>query len=196
VCGTDEAGEEAVLLEYSAENRITRISGPGNQQVRIGYDKQGTLPVALSGPAGQATFTYDDSGRPLTETFADSTVLSFTWAGSELEKVDWSRPGASAEERYGPSGVLSTRFSDGRTATYGYTPQGLPSLVRDSRGDTRFEYDANRDLIGIRRPGGVTERVEHTRQGEIDVFSGRPSIRGPEIQFPRSHVPLAAPADI
>ena len=196
VLAAGDANEQAISVEYSAQNRITKISGPGNQQFQIGYDKQGTMPVTWSGAAGQTRFSYDDQRRLTSETFADGTSVSYTWAGSSLEKVEWSRPGATAEERYGPNGVVSSQSSDGRTATYEYTRQGLPSVWRDAGGETRFEYDADGDLSRLRLPDGVTLRVERTREGEVDSLDRIRRDREPAIPFPESHPPAPAPTDI
>lgn len=171
--GTLLNGAQLLEAETNAAHRPLAATYADGRKETFEYDAQGRL-IGAEGPEGPLEFTYDEAGRPSSETSDGQTFkleydktglltaieypggLRATYdydADKRLASVDWA--GATwAFSRDREDKQLSVTFPNQLVAATHLAPSGRPTRVTTSdrrnhtiRFDTQYEYDQQDRLI-------------------------------------------------
>jgi RHS repeat-associated protein len=162
---TDQAGH-ATVFEYDGADRLIAVTDPMGGVTRFTYDELGNK-LTQQDAAGRITrWTYDNIGRVTRRTLpgGQSETFAYDALGNRTTHVDFK--GATTRFTYDTDGRLVGKLlPDGRNVRTTYTPTGMPSVVTDSRGETRHAYDPLDRLVEVRNPNGSVLRYTYDAAG-------------------------------
>jgi RHS repeat-associated protein len=155
------AGLEPLQYSYDGRGRLQEVrigSGADARTVRHDYyadgPNRGAL-ASLTDALGRIVrFDYDPAGRVVQETLSDGRVVQFA---------------------YDANGNLTSLLPPGQPAhRFDYTPVDLtesytPPAIEAADPSTRYEYDRDRQLTRITRPGGETVGFVYDSAGRLQT---------------------------
>ncbi|MBL0123942.1 MAG: PASTA domain-containing protein [Betaproteobacteria bacterium] len=175
---------------FDALGRRTSNTNEEGQTTNYSYDGLGRL-IAVSGLAGDATYTYDEGGNMLTQSDALGRVTRFrydalgrmvekTYPGGETERLAFDAVGNIVARVDGlsrttlftynsMSRVITKILPGGSTVATTYNADGQRVSVTDARGVTRYTYDAIGRLASVIHP--TSETVTYTRDANGNLMS-------------------------
>ncbi len=131
----------------SAGERLT-AKDPNGNATQFSYDAAGDV-TSITDPLGhQATASYDENGRLLSQTTAKGSTATYAYnADGEL---------------------ISETDPLGKTTTYGYDANGSPVSTTDANGHTTKQtFNPDGELIQVTRPDGSILKTERDANGSI-----------------------------
>jgi RHS repeat-associated protein len=166
-------------LAYTPSNELlSRDSTLGSllvSRAAYGYDGFGRR-ISLTDLNGTSTFAYDDLGQLLSATHPAGTGLANESYGYDLAGNRTSSAGA-------PLGAWvydRNRLMQDGSATYTYDAEGnqLTRIDRATGGVTRYTWNAEHRLMGVRFPDGSSESFRYDPLGRrIEIAHGTQATR-------------------
>lgn len=189
-----EPNGNQITLSYSNAN-LTRISHSNGQQFELTYNGQGRMSQVTDHAGRVTTYTYDGSGNYLQSVtapgamttsyryndangsladhtlreiaFADGTHryfsydeagrLAASWRDGDAERVSYA---------YDVLGTVTATDASGNATVLRTGTAGQPLLLQNALdAQLRFEYDANRNLTGVRQPDGTRTAIRYDGRG-------------------------------
>ncbi|MCX6622885.1 MAG: DUF6531 domain-containing protein [Acidobacteria bacterium] len=199
-------GAIGVSLTYDAQGNVVTASDPNGKQWTLGRDSMGRMvsrkdPLGntrtfeydsrqrlsrINLPDGTVSFSFDGTGRLLSQTYSDDTQLKFTYAKNGLLlTANGAAFAYDSQHRLTNSNgitiardvdgrIVSMTYGDGLTVTYSYNNRGMVSRVADSKGGgADLSYDAGNQLVTISRSNGVVTTLGVDSAGRtINIADG------------------------
>jgi RHS repeat-associated protein len=158
---------DGCLIEYT--HRVGEIAESVGASAHAEYtnDEQGRLTGATYADGYALSLTYDDAGKVVSATSADSRVeLEYDQAGRVSAE---SQDGRVLRYAYNEEGQLAAlTLPDGRSIAYEYDLDGRVSVARDWGGQQqRFHYGAAEHPLHRELPTGVVESYELDAAGRV-----------------------------
>lgn len=154
---TDALGRTSTST-YDALGLLVETSDPAGNTTRYAYDADGRL-ASETDPAGHTrAYTYDASGQQVTTTTPSGGTTRYEWdaAGNQTSLTD--PLGHRTEYGYDPAGQLVA-------VTEGSTERAKPGP--DVNVTSRYQYDADGDLVSVTDPDGHTTRYAVDPSGRV-----------------------------
>ncbi|MBU4199689.1 MAG: hypothetical protein KKG09_03275 [Verrucomicrobia bacterium] len=156
---TQTVGLPTVSNQYDVQGHLTeiRMLGDGSSRtIQYGYDANGYLSEIRS-PLDQTNlFEYDSVGRMTRQTFADGSYASYAYdLQGNLTSVT-------------PPGRLAHAFAYN---TVDLRSEYTPPIVGGATNATYYTYNADRQLISLRRPGGLTISNTYNAAGQLSTVT-------------------------
>jgi len=163
---TSESGytNRSVSFAYNADNRVTAqtvgsAAEGGTQVTDYGYDPAGDLTsqtVQDGSTAQETTWTYNESGQPLSMTTPEGNVSGAT-AADYTTTYAYDQAGNLASETGAPVATQAysaqTPATTQPATTYGYDTFGDQSQVEDPDGNvTDYGYDGDGRVASVTQP--------------------------------------------
>jgi RHS repeat-associated protein len=176
ITATSAAGRESV--SYLDDNgRVIREQTPNLADVHSSYDERGRLVETRVGDgldARSATISYNNNGYISEVTDAMDRTVSFTYDAVGRVETQTLVDGRKIQYSYDANGNVTSITPPGRPAhDFAYTPMDLqsqytpPALTDVSEPQTEYEYNLDKQLLGITRPDGRAVTFDY------DVTKGR-----------------------
>lgn len=154
---------KTTTFSYDANNRVASVTTPLGSKTTYSYDSNGNL-IKKVEPRGNvqganpddyaATFTYDDAGRPLTETdpLGNTTTHTYDAVGNETSTKDANNH--TTTYVFNGRNLLTSAVAPGGAATTNtYDAAGNLTTRTDANGhETTYNYDAANRLTGKTLP--------------------------------------------
>ncbi len=169
---------------YNAYGQLSKIDYGSNaaiQPVTFGYDQQGRR-ISMNDGSGDTAWTYDDAGRPATETqgrshrtITDTYDVSSERIAMDVDSTD--NPGNPWHTAYGydNAGRLSTVFDSRLPAS---TAPGI------TQGTFVYAYNSQSDLVqSILAPSGATINKTYDALGRLITLNGQGPVGGTVNSF-------------
>jgi RHS repeat-associated protein len=161
--------------------RLLASATPDTGMTRREFDAANRLVAMTDATGNRARYQYDAQGRIERQTVTDvdtkqDTVTEWRYEGRHL--VELRHPGQSERYTYDPHGWRSARI-----VTLA-TPQGEHIAI------TRYEHDANGQLVATTLPDGSRIRYERNGQGQVVALT-RNRIATPWLRWLGSEETLA-----
>ncbi len=142
---------------YDGANRVASISQSDGAYLAIGYDGSGRVHTVAqtmsSGVINTTTFTYGTFSTTVTDTFNQSTTLTYD-ANGQLVRMDLppAQAGAAAQSLFysynGRGDVMTATDGSGNVTAYEYDNNGNLILSQDQLGEAvSYTYDTNNQLL-------------------------------------------------
>lgn len=143
--------DQAIGFEYNADGNITKqIFGPGNES-SFTYNAQGFLATAKNSLNQETKYHYDVMGRKVREIYSDGRFTRFVYdVDGRLIRVI-------------PPGRTAHVFSyNGLDEVAQYRP---PQVEESALTQTRYYYNADKQLIRVQRPDG--QKIRYVYEEEL-----------------------------
>jgi RHS repeat-associated protein len=177
---TYDTSRHIIQTTYADNTAVTASYDPAGRQV-------GTAQLDASGTTLRTTSTgHDPAGNVIAATDANgnTTTYSYDAANRMTQQVQpvSSTASITTNDGYDAAGQR-TRYTDGdgNTTTYTYNPLRLPEstvlpgvtgYTTAANTTTTRSYDADGNLVGVARPGGVTQTMAYDTLGRLTSAAG------------------------
>lgn len=151
-------------FKYDGGGKVVEVKDPRGLVTSYSYDGLDQLWSQTSPDTGTTTFWYDAWGRLGQTTRADGSWLQYAY--DDLGRVTWAGIPGGEGRSFGydwctsGKGKLCNVSSNNTWTHFGYTPEGMLAVRRDSVNGsddwTWYSYDAMSRLTGISYPSGVS----------------------------------------
>ncbi len=153
------------VWSYDASGRITGIAcrDAGKRDVAVWtyeYDAAGNRTSARTGGAA-TSYAYDPAGQLLSEDAGGGKAVRYEY-GPGGNRVKTIRAGATIASRCDAAG----RLVESGGETFSYDANGNLSERRDAKSVTRYEYDADDQLVKVTLPDGKAVEYGYAPTGE------------------------------
>jgi YD repeat-containing protein len=164
------------------KGRVIRKHIPNLADVHSSYDERGRLIETRVGDgldARTATISYDDNGYISEVTDAMERTVSFTYDAVGRVETQTLVDGRKIQYSYDANGNVTSITPPGRPAhDFSYTPMDLqsqytpPALADVSEPQTEYEYNLDKQLIGITRPDGRVVTFDYdAEKGRLNAIT-------------------------
>ena len=146
---------------------------PADEASYFSYNLRGDMTVALNGRGNPTYFGYDAVSRLASETdgIGDSTYYAYDPAGHLTDRLDgegrwvqWSYDGLGRR--------VATAYQDGAYAYFTFDAAGRAIAMRDTWGESQYEYDSAGRLVGRRWPDGRCVYYEYDAASNVTALTG------------------------
>ncbi|HUP81685.1 MAG TPA: RHS repeat-associated core domain-containing protein, partial [Pirellula sp.] len=192
---TDEEGN-TTQYTHDRAGRIATVEDALGNKITYLYNEAGNL-ISERNALGQTTrYEFDFSGRRTATILplAQRSTRSYDAAGQLVESTNFN--GQQIRYSYDLDGKVVSKLLQNSSVSYAYNPRGAIDTVNDSRGMTKYKYDAFGRTVSVTQPDGdgqvvsyeydqLGRRVGVTSSAGIvrttfDSLGRQSSIRGPD----------------
>lgn len=157
-------------FSHDERGRLTEVTGPGQQVVRLGYHADGSVPARLTSSSGtDYALEHDDQGRLVRARAGCLGETSFEYGPSGRVTAIQSSYAPGMFLSYDSAGrVQEVTNAAGHRSTIEYDGRGSPVRETDWSGQaTTKSYDAGGRLSSVTDPVGATIRYEYAPSGML-----------------------------
>ncbi|MGW6792421.1 DUF6531 domain-containing protein [Streptomyces chartreusis] len=182
-----DANNHSTTYGYDEARRLTSVTDPLNRATTYAYDADSNLTKKTT-PRGSTSYTFDQRGLPTKIDYSDGTpdaTFGYDKAGRMTARANskisedfvYDEVGNLTKTRgfsytYDAAGQMLTRkYSDGNTITYGYDNDGRTSTMAADGATTTYTWDAANNLTKSALPNTETEDRAYDRAGRLTAVT-------------------------
>ena len=166
----EELNGNRIDLTRNAQGRVTKISGPHNNEWTVNYSADGFI-SAIVDPLGRKAF-YQYSGKYLTmATDMEGVAVNYTYADERLKKVI-KADGSFIEltygmEKDGKKMITSTTHEEGASEKFDYF-QGYTVHTNHSGVATVYRYNDDHQVTREEHADGSVKTFNYNSKGQLE----------------------------